>query len=200
MVKVSNKPDILYYIDQVLAGNINAFSHIVDLHKDKAFNLALRICCCREEAEEITQDSFLKVYRALGNFQRKSSFSTWLYRIVYNTAVSYIRLKKRKVLSLEDFPADAADFLSTGTSEEEAETEYRKSLLNFAFLKISEEERSLITLHYYEEMSTDEISDITGISKSNVKVKLFRARQKMMQVIGNSENKRVMPYEYTGRI
>ena len=189
----------MYYIDQVLEGNTNAFSHIVDRHKDRAFNLAFRICCNREEAEEIAQDSFLKAYRALGSFQRKSSFATWLYRIVYNTAISSVRLKKKEVLSLEDFPADATDFISTGTSEEEAEAEYRKSLIDFAFMKISEEERSLITLHYYEELSTDEIADITGISKSNVKVKLFRARQKMMQVIGNSEKKRETPYEYSGR-
>jgi len=197
---VKNKADIPYYIDQVLGGKLNAFSSIVELHKDKAFNLALRICGNREEAEEIAQDSFLKAYRALGTFKRKSSFSTWLYRIVYNTAISYVRIKKKEILSLEDFPADATDFQGTGSSEEEAESEYRRSLINFAFQKISEEERSLITLHYYEEMSTEEISEITGISKSNVKVKLFRARQKMYQVIENAENKRMRAYEHTERI
>ena len=197
MTKVSNNNDITYYIDQVLQGNINAFTYIVDRHKDKAFNLAFRICCSREEAEEIAQDSFLKAYRALGSFKRKSSFSTWLYRIVYNTAVSYVRIKKREILSLEDFPVDATDFIGTGTSEKEAEAEYRRSLINFAFQKISEEDRSLLTLHYYEEMSTEEISEVIGISKSNVKVKLFRARQKMFQIFENAEKKRTTPYEYT---
>jgi RNA polymerase sigma factor (sigma-70 family) len=196
MVSVNNKDDISDCIDQVLGGNINAFTKIVNRHKDKAYNLAFRICCSHEEAEEIAQDSFLKAYRALGSFKRESSFSTWLYRIVYNTAISYVRLKKRDLLSLEDFPADAIDFIGTGASEEEAEIEYRKSLLNFAFQKISEEDRSLITLHYYEEMSTEEISDVTGISKTNIKVKLFRARQKMFQVIENAEKKRNIPYEY----
>jgi RNA polymerase sigma factor (sigma-70 family) len=195
MVRVSNKDDIKYYIDKVLEGNSNAFTHIVDRHKDKAFNLAFRICCNREEAEEIAQDAFLKAYRALSGFQRKSCFSTWLYRIVYNTAVSYVRLKKREILSLEDFPADATDFIGTGLSDEEAESEYRRSLINFAFQKISAEERSLITLHYYEEMSTEEISEVTGISKTNIKVKLFRARQKMFQVIDSAEKKRMIPYE-----
>ncbi len=190
MVSVNNKDDISDCIDQVLGGNINAFTKIVNRHKDKAYNLAFRICCSHEEAEEIAQDSFLKAYRALGSFKRESSFSTWLYRIVYNTAISYVRLKKRDLLSLEDFPADATDFIGTDASEEEAEIEYRKSLLNFAFQKISEEDRSLITLHYYEEMSTEEISDVTGISKTNIKVKLFRARQKMFQVIENAEKKR----------
>jgi RNA polymerase sigma-70 factor (ECF subfamily) len=197
MVGVNDKNDILNYIDQVLEGNVNAFTHIVDRHKDRAYNLAFRICCNREEAEEIAQDSFLKAYRALGSFQRKSSFSTWLYRIVYNTAVSYVRIKKKDILSLEDFPADATDFIGTCTSEEEAESEYRRSLINFAFQKIGEEERSLITLHYYEEMSTEEISEVTGISKSNIKVKLFRARQKMLQIFENTEKNRTIPYEFT---
>ena len=197
MVGVSDKNDILNYIDQVLEGNVNAFTHIVDRHKDRAYNLAFRICCNREEAEEIAQDSFLKAYRALGSFQRKSSFSTWLYRIVYNTAVSYVRIKKKDILSLEDFPADATDFIGTCTSEEEAESEYRRSLINFAFQKIGEEDRSLITLHYYEEMSTEEISEVTGISKSNIKVKLFRARQKMLQIFENTQKNRTIPYEFT---
>jgi len=194
---VDRKADILSYIDKVLEGNVNAYSVIVDRHKDRVYNLAFRICCNHEEAEEISQDSFLKAYRALGSFKRKSSFSTWLYRIVYNTAISQVRAKRREVLSLEDFPADAADFIGTGTTEEEDENEYRRSLLDFAFQKISDEERSLITLHYYEDMSTEELSEITGISKSNIKVKLFRARQKMLQVIENTENKKTVSYEHT---
>jgi len=192
---VEKKADILIYIDKVLEGNVNAYSVIVERHNNRVYNLAFRICCNHEEAEEISQDSFLKAYRALGSFRRKSSFSTWLYRIVYNTAISHVRTKKREILSLEDFPASAADFIGTGTTEEEAENEYRRSLLDFAFQKISDEERSLITLHYYEDMSTEEMSEVTGISKSNIKVKLFRARQKMLQFIEKAEKKITMSYE-----
>ena len=192
---MEKKADILIYIDKVLEGNVNAYSVIVERHKNRVYNLAFRICCNHEEAEEISQDSFLKAYRALGSFRRKSSFSTWLYRIVYNTAISHVRTKKREILSLEDFPASAADFIGTGTTEEEAENEYRRSLLDFAFQKISDEERSLITLHYYEDLSTEEMSEVTGISKSNIKVKLFRARQKMLQVIEKAEKKITMSYE-----
>jgi len=185
----------IFYLDQVLNGNSYAFSYIVDRHKDKAFNLALRICCNREEAEEVAQDSFLKAYRSLKSFKMKSSFATWLYRIVYNSAISRIRIKKANILSLEDFPVDVTDFIGTDTSEEEAEKEYRSSLVNFALQKINEEERGLISLYYYEEMSTDEISDVTGISKSNVKVKLFRARQKMLEIIEKVEKKKILYHE-----
>jgi RNA polymerase sigma-70 factor (ECF subfamily) len=185
----------IFYIEQVLAGKSNAFSYIVDRHKDKAFNLAFRICSNHEEAEEIAQDSFLKAYRSLGGFKMKSSFATWLYRIVYNTSISPVRIKKKRVLSLEDFPADATDFIGSNTSEEEAEIEYRNSLINFALQKINEEERGLISLYYYEEMTTEEISDVTGISKSNIKVKLFRARQKMLEIIGKVEKNKLIYHE-----
>jgi RNA polymerase sigma-70 factor (ECF subfamily) len=185
----------IYYIEQVLEGKTNAFSYIVDQHKNKAFNLAFRICGNNEEAEELAQDSFLKAYRALRSFKMKSSFATWFYRIVYNTTISHVRLKRKGVLSLEDFPADATDFIGTNTNEEEAEKEYRNSLVNFALQKITEEERGLISLYYYEEMSTDEISDVTGISKSNIKVKLFRARQKMQEIIEKAEKKKLIYHE-----
>jgi len=181
-----------YYIEQILAGNSNAFSHLVDRHKNKAFNLAFRICGNHEEAEELTQDSFLKAYRSLKSFKMKSSFGTWLYRIVYNTAISHVRIKKKGVLSLEDFPADATDFIGSCISEEEAENDYRNALVNFALQKINEEERGLISLYYYQEMSTDDISDVTGISKSNIKVKLFRARQKMLEIIEKIEKKKLI--------
>ena len=188
------KGDIVY-IEQVLNGKINSFSYIVDRHKDKAYNLAFRICGNHEDAEEIAQDSFLKAYRSISGFKMKSSFATWLYRIVYNTAISHVRIKKKGILSLEDFPADATDFTGINTNEEEAEKEYRNSLINFALQKITEEERGLISLFYYEEMSTEEISDVTGISKSNIKVKLFRARQKMSEIIEKVESKRLTYHE-----
>jgi RNA polymerase sigma-70 factor (ECF subfamily) len=125
----------------------------------------------------------------------KSSFATWLYRIVYNTTISHVRIKKKGVLSLEDFPADSTDFIGGSTSEEDAEKEYRNALVNFALQKINEEERGLVSLYYYEEMSTEEISDVTGISKSNIKVKLFRARQKMLKIIEKVEENKFIYHE-----
>jgi len=190
----------IFYIDQVLAGKNSAFSYIVDRHKDRAYNLAFRICGNHEEAEEIAQDSFLKAYRSLKSFKRKSSFATWLYRIVYNTSISSVRVKKKGVLSLDDFPVDVIDFMGSNTSEEDAEKEYRCALVNFALQKISEEERVLISLYYYEEMSADEISDVTGISKSNIKVKLFRSRQKMLEIIEKVEKKKTVQYENQARL
>lgn len=177
-----------YYIEQVLEGKTSAFSHLVDRHKDRAFNLAFRISGNREDAEEIAQDAFIRAYNSLGSFRMQSSFSTWFFRIVYNTSISCLRTRKKGVLSLEDFPAEYSDFAGISQSEEEAEREYKKSVLNFALQKLDEEERGLISLYYYEELDADEISDITGLSKSNIKVKLFRSRQKMLTVLEKTTN------------
>jgi RNA polymerase sigma-70 factor (ECF subfamily) len=121
----------------------------------------------------------------------KSSFATWLYRIVYNTAISLVRNRRKGVLSLEDFPADAVDFLSINKNEDDAVEDYRNSLVNFAMQKINDEERGLITLYYYNDLDTEEISKITGINKVNIKVRLFRARQKMADIIRKVEKKHV---------
>lgn len=184
-----------YYIEQVLNNNPSSFSHLVDRHKDRAFNLALRICGNREEAEEVTQDAFLKAYRSLKGFKMKSSFSTWIYRIIYNTAISFVRSRKKGVLSLEEFPVEIKDFEAVASDSEDAEAEYRNSLINFALRKINDDERGLITLYYFEEMSADEISELTGISKPNIKVKLFRARQKMLEIIEKVEKKKLVYHE-----
>ena len=185
----------IYYISQVLEGKVNTFSYLVDRHKDKAYNLAFRICGNREEAEEIAQDAFLKAYRSLKYFKMKSSFATWLYRIVYNTAISLVRSRKKGLLSIEEFPADAVDFLGFNKTEDEAADDYRNSLVNFALQKISEEERGLITLYYYNDLNTEEISKITGINKSNIKVRLFRARQKIAEIIRKVETKNIFCHE-----
>lgn len=185
------KGDILY-IEQVLNGRIDAFGFLVDHHKDHVFNLAYRICCNREDAEEIAQDSFLKAFRSLSGFKMKCSFSTWLYRIVYNTAISYMRTRKKGLLSLEDFSPEKMEYLNNEPGYEASESEYRCFLVNNSMRVINEEERGLITLFYYEEMSTDEISLATGLSKSAVKVKLFRARQKMLEFIKKTENKKMI--------
>jgi RNA polymerase sigma factor (sigma-70 family) len=178
-----------FYIKEVILGNSFAYKYLVERYKDRAFNLALRICGNREDAEEVAQDAFMKAFRSLKDFRMKSSFSTWLYRIVYNSAITRIRNRKSNILSLEEFPATYIDFKSPDISEVEADREYRNALINFALKKLPETERAVITLHYFEDLDIAEISDTTGLSKSNVKMKLFRARVKMLEILKDVEKK-----------
>lgn len=172
-----------YYINLVLEGKSQAFSALVERYKDNVYNLAFKICGSPEDAEEIAQDSFIKVFRSLSSFKGRSSFGTWLYRIVYNTAMTFVRNKKLDILHLEELPVDSADFIRDYSSEEKADREYRKTVLAYAMQKLNHEDRALITLYYYEDLSYAEICSITGISRSNIKVRLFRARDKMKTLI-----------------
>ncbi|MDX9929570.1 MAG: RNA polymerase sigma factor [Bacteroidales bacterium] len=177
----------IFYLNEVLRGNTSAYTFIVDRYQDKVFNLAMRICGNREEAEEISQDAFLKAFRALPNFRFESGYATWLYKIVYNTSISYLRSGRKEKVSLEDLPAEKVVSAGYRETEEVAEMEHRKLMVNYALQKLGDEEKAIITLYYYEDMSVEEISEITSLTRDNVKIRLFRSRKKMLETIRNIE-------------
>jgi RNA polymerase sigma-70 factor (ECF subfamily) len=166
-------------IDRVLNGNISAYSYLVNKYKNMAFTVAIKIVRNREDAEEIAQDAFLKAFRSLKNFKKESNFSTWIYRIVHNTAVSKIRKKQLETVFYES--SDLDDFIieDTETGLNSLETEEQKRFINAALDKLPGDEALIITLYYLNESSVDEISQITGLTRANVKIKLFRARKKI---------------------
>ena len=164
-------------IRQVLNGNRNAYALLVNKYKDRVFSLALGIVRNRELAEEIAQDVFVKAYSSLKKFRQEAGFSTWIYRITYNTAVSETRKKKHKMLAVEDVEA-------TDLDPEKAEEKEKKYLtLEKAVDGLEPEEKLIITLYYYEEMNMEQISKTTGLTVSNVKVKLFRIRKKLKELM-----------------
>jgi len=178
-----NKPADATIIDQVIAGHKSLFAQLIDRYNAMAFTLAYRILDNREDAEEVVQDAFVKAYEHLGDFRQKSKFSTWLYRIVYNTAISHARIRRPYLQEIDNSAFqvpdnDASDGSVYGFNQDEAGELVRK------MLKIlPEEDRILLTLYYLNESGIDEIHDITGLSKSNIKVKLFRARRKIQDGI-----------------
>jgi len=91
--------DDQHYINLVLQGDANAFSILVDRYKDLVFTLTLRLLKNREEAEEVPQDTFVKVYKSLAKFKGNSKFSTWIYKIIYNTSLDRIKKNKKYWLS-----------------------------------------------------------------------------------------------------
>lgn len=178
-IKMDQKDD-RYYINKVLEGDVQAFSYLVDKYKDMVFTLAVRILKNRENAEEVAQDAFLKVYQNLGKFRSKSKFSTWLYRIVYNTAISKVRVKQKTTMSIED-----QKFFEIGDEKQNVsisfDIENNKMILQRLLNKLDESDRALITLYYLDGCKISEISEITGFNRSNIKVKLHRTRKKMQE-------------------
>ena len=184
-----------YYIQIVINGNRDAFASLVDRYKDNVYSLALRMCNRAEEAEEIAQDSFMKTFLSLNKFRWKSSFPTWLYRITYNTAISSLRRRDSQVLQLEDFPVDATDFIQDSYNEQVAEIEYKRTVLNFALQKLQPDDRAIISMYYYQELAPEEIVKVLGITMSNLKVRLHRARKKMEDIIIKNQIRENMYYE-----
>ncbi|MCK9343009.1 MAG: sigma-70 family RNA polymerase sigma factor [Massilibacteroides sp.] len=176
-------------IAQVLAGKTQAFAYLVSAHQDMAFTLALRIVKNREEAEEVAQDAFMKAYRALPSYRFESSFSTWLYRIVFHTALSALKKKHLPYSICENEEIDTAD-TSTASALELLESKDRKVLLEKAFYQIPTEAATLLTLFYLDEMSLKEMAEITGLSTNLIKTKLFRARKTLLKIIDKLQIKK----------
>jgi len=185
-----NQVDDNQLIDQVLGGDRSAFAILVNRHKNMVYSIALRISQNREDAEEVAQDTFMKAYSSLNSFEKKSKFSTWLYRIVYNAAITKTRKKKIEFVNIDDR-------LIASYSEDEIhnhlgviDADEKKLVVDKALGRLSDEDNLLITLFYKDGNSVGEICEITGLSMSNVKVRLHRIRKKLY-----SEISEIMSYQ-----
>jgi RNA polymerase sigma factor (sigma-70 family) len=171
------------YITKVLEGDRNAFAYLVDKYKTMVYSLALRLVKDREEAEEISQDAFIKAYQSLANFKGKAKFSSWLYRIVYNTAISRLRQQPAGRVSLDEPNISDTLYLESKENYDTLSADERKKYLEKALDSLDRDEKMFVILYYYEEKDLDEIASIAGLTKTNTKVKLFRARKKMLTVL-----------------
>jgi RNA polymerase sigma-70 factor (ECF subfamily) len=172
-----------HYINLIIGGDAHAFGVLVDRHKNFVFTLSLKMLQNREEAEEVSQDAFIKVYKSLHKFNSESKFSTWLYKIVYNTCLDRLRIKKRTTssVSIDDFAQqEVTTLMNILDTIEEHE---RKQLVQNCLNLLPPEDNFLLTLYYFEENSLREISKIMGINENNLKIKLFRSRKKLTAIL-----------------
>jgi len=172
-----------HYISKILDGDTRAFAILVDRYKDLVFTLALRMLKNREEAEEVSQDTFIKVFKSLGKFKGDSKFSTWIYRITYNGCLD--RLKKHKqeynCIPLDDYTE--RKLMKLDNAIDAMETQEQQQTIKECLRLLPKEDAFLLTLYYYEEQSLEEISKIMGITANNVKVKLYRSRKKLTSIL-----------------
>jgi RNA polymerase sigma-70 factor (ECF subfamily) len=169
----------LEYIRMVREGNLSAYAALVDRYKTLAYAIALKIVRNEEDAEDVAQEGFIKAFQQLHQFEGKSKFSTWLYTIVYRTALQKAKETKLKTFSItQQFREDFTDDYShPQASMMEADDAQRS--INNAIQKLPKTEALLVMLYYIHDHSVREIQDITGLSLPNVKIKLFRARKSL---------------------
>lgn len=165
------------YINRVVNGEPSYFSYLVNRYKDMAYTIALKILKNQEDAEDSAQESFIKAYQQIRTYQGNAKFSTWLYTIVYRTSIS--KLQKNKVLTfaIDDEINEEFVYHYSVTQLEQLQVNEQSKFVREAIGKLPEAEALLITLFYMNENSIKEIEDITGMTASNIKVKLFRARK-----------------------
>ncbi|MFT4642652.1 MAG: RNA polymerase sigma factor (sigma-70 family) [Candidatus Azotimanducaceae bacterium] len=175
-----------YYIKKTLEGDSNSFSVLVERYQNMVFALALKMLKHREESEEVSQDTFIKVYKSLSKFNGESKFSTWIYRIAYNSCLDRIKKNSKYNNNVEINEITSNEISHTESIFDSLENKERSIIVKQCMDKLPEDERIIIHLFYFEELSLKEIVEIVSMTEGNVKVKLFRARKKLFSIFKES--------------
>jgi len=186
-------------VRRVQARDELAFREIVDRYQSKVFSIIYGILRNRNDAEDIAQQVFAKVYFSIKSFDFRSSLLTWIYKITVNECYDYLRKKRvRKLVYESDFSGDESLRMensepgtdqSPGVDQRLAQHDLILKLLS----KISDEDRSLILLKEVDGHSVEELSQMTGMNENTIKVKLFRARQKLVKAAHRLSKGPILP-------
>ena len=177
---MSTGPSDTDIISQVLQGDRNAYALLVERYKSYVYTLTIRFTKSREDAEEVSQDIFVKAYRALADFKGTAKFSTWLYTIVNTTCITFLRKKRLNIQSLDDERTfEIADSQDSGFRANQVEQKSRQNMVNEAIAMLNPDDAEIITLFYKNEQSLEEIGQILGLEANTAKVRLHRARARL---------------------
>jgi RNA polymerase sigma-70 factor (ECF subfamily) len=168
----------LKIIEKIKGGESSLYDRLVHEHSPKIMSVIRGVVGNNEDVEEIAQDVFVKAFFSLDKFRGDSSFATWLFRIAYNMAISRMRKKRYLFVDIEKINLPA--FINDQNSQNEAEERERRYIMLEKMLKnLEANERFLIMLFYNQDKSIKEISQITGMGESNVKVTLHRIKKRL---------------------
>lgn len=170
--------DATTLIPRILAGDSRAYAEVVHHYQHMVYTVCHRVLRNTENAEEATQDTFVKAYQNLRGFSGNSKFSTWLYSIAYRTAISHGRKRSTDGHSVDELLLQPTAPDNAGLHQHDIKHHLEKALAT-----LDPEDAAIISFFYLEEMSVEEIVTVTGFSASNVKVKLFRSRKKLSDAL-----------------
>ncbi|MGH7494650.1 MAG: RNA polymerase sigma factor [bacterium] len=173
-------------IQRLQAGEISAFRELVEAHKQRIFALAYDLTGNVQDAEDLSQETFIKVYRGISNFRGESKLSSWLYRIVVNLALNRRRKKAVSEMELrESFEGDelhAPHAAEDGNNPERAtQAAFMRQDLRRALDKLSEQQRTIFVLRHDHDLPLQQIGTMLKISEGTVKSQLFRALRKLQE-------------------
>lgn len=173
-------------VSKAQQGDIHAFDVLVERYHGRIYGLTYNMCSNREDAEDLTQDVFVKAFEALPRFRGKSSFYTWLYRIAVNKTINYRKKRNRKrTLSLDQFDQDIKtddvynELTAKGSPLRNISLSELQIKLNEALQTLSEKHRTVVVMHDMQGIPHEEISKVVGASVGTVRSRLFYARRQM---------------------
>ncbi len=174
--------DDILLVRRVLQGDRSAFRQLVESYQQYVFTIAFNVLKNREEAEEVAQDVFLKVYKMLGSYRQESKFSSWLYAVAYRSAIDASRRKKLLQQSLEKDGVELPipDLISKNSLENLQDQELN-TWVQSAVQTLKPQDATIVTLFYLNEQPVSEIAKITGLSVTNIKTKLHRLREQLRE-------------------
>lgn len=188
---LENELDI---VRRAQSGDHNAFEQLVHEYEKRVYNLAFRMCKNEQDALDLSQDIFVRVFKSLAFFKERSSFSTWLYSIASNACIDFSRRqKKHKTLPLE-YPDDDGDqsTLEIPDLRYEPEQEYERQALRediaSALTNLSDEHREILILREINGLSYQEICEALDISCGTVKSRICRARESLCRILLRNRN------------
>lgn len=173
------------FIEKVRKGDSESYRVLVDNYKDMVYSIALKLVKNHEDAEELSMDAFVKAYEKIDSFRGDSAFSTWLYRIVYNLSLSRLRKKNLNTFGIDEKLFQVRDDNQKTPFEQLLKNE-KEMIVHDAISKLDVEGGKIISLFYFEDRKMKEIAEIMKLSESNVKVKLFRSRKKLYELLSVS--------------
>jgi RNA polymerase sigma-70 factor (ECF subfamily) len=169
-------------IKRVLAGEQAGFAQLVQRYQSYVFTLVLRFTDNREDAEEISQDVFVKAYRSLADFRGDAKFSTWLYTIVRTSCITFLRKKRLATTSLDNERTSIqVENRESGFTANVIEQKSKHAMVNAAIQMLSPDDTQILTLFYKGEQTLEEIGRVMRLDPNTIKVKLHRARNRLKE-------------------
>ena len=192
----------LEIVKQVLQNDkpyaMHAYGLLVDRYKDMVFTLCLRMLKNKEDAEETAQDIFMKAYKSLSTFKGNSKFSTWIYKIAYNTSLDKLRSNKNKYITDTFDKINENKIISTENAFVALELKEQQKIIKKCLELLPGDDGFLLTLFYYDDLSVSELAATMGTNSNNVKIKLYRARKKLAELLRKKlETETIKSYENT---
>jgi RNA polymerase sigma-70 factor (ECF subfamily) len=186
-------PDDRTLVARAKAGDDDSYEELVRRYQQRIYGLCYHLTSNHEDASDLTQEAFVKAWKALQSFKGDSSFYTWVYRIAYNNVLNHLKQRRNRTphLSLDDLDFNAehtpelVELISHITPRRDVSLAELQKRLNEAMLKLSDEHRAVVTLHDIQGLPHDEIATIMHCNPGTVRSRLFYARQQLQGLLAD---------------